>query len=251
MNDSINPSSNLSNFVLGAFRRFSSSPAVWLRFLEFAPRRIPRIINRTIKKLRTPPAEDDDFDAVHGTDTREIIKIYKLDSVNSSYIYSHGYDACDIVRLSRDLSFVPITREKYEFIDIGCGKGRALIFAAEMGFGKVTGVELSPMLSEIAVKNLKIADVDGTIITQDAGTFMIPDNPCVCYLYDPFGKPIMKKFAANIENRLNRSAEDLWIIYRGPLYSSVLESCPGLEMLEQTFDTAFYRVAGKRTRRLD
>src|ERR1700760_1085323 len=192
LNDSINHSSNLSTFVLGAFRRFSSSPAVWVRFLEFAPRRIPRIISRTIKTLRTAPAkEDGDFDAVHGTDTREIIKIYKLDSVNSSYIYSHGYDACDIARLSRDLSFLPIEREKYEFIDIGCGKGRALIFAAEIGFGKVTGVELWPMLSEIAARNLEISGVKGTILTQDASTLVIPENPCVCYLYDPFEKPVM------------------------------------------------------------
>jgi SAM-dependent methyltransferase len=188
------------------------------------------------------PDESNDFDAEHGTDTREIIKVYKLDSVSSAYIHSHGYDACDIARLRRDLSFPAIAREKYEFIDIGCGKGRALIFAAEMGFGKVTGVEISPMLSEIAAKNLKICGIDGTIVTQDAGTFVIPENPCVCYLYDPFGKPVMKKFVANIENRLKRSAQDLWIIYRGPLYSRILESCPALEMFEQTFDTAFYRA---------
>ena len=200
------------------------------------------MIGRTIQRIRTPPVKDDlDFDAVHGTDTREIIKVYKLDSVSPSYIYSHGYDACDIVRLRRDLSYPMIEREHYEFIDIGCGKGRALIFGAEMGFGKVTGVEISPMLSEIASRNLKVCGITGTVVTQDAGEFAIPDDPSVCYLNEPFGKRVMKNFAENVAKRVQRSGNDLWVVYRGPLYSEVLENCQGLKMFEETFDTAFYR----------
>ena len=151
--------------------------SVWARFVQFAPRRIPRIIDRTVQKLRTRPVVDDvDFDAIHGTDTRQVIKVYKLNAVSPSYIHSHGYDACDIVRLRRDLLYLPISRREYEFVDVGCGKGRALIFAAEMGFRKVTGVEISPMLAEVASKNLKICGIEGAILVEDAATFAIPDN---------------------------------------------------------------------------
>ncbi len=40
--------------------------------------------------------------------------------------------------------------ERYDFLDLGCGKGRALIVAAEFPFRAITGVELSPALAAIA-----------------------------------------------------------------------------------------------------
>jgi SAM-dependent methyltransferase len=220
----------------------SDAASVWTRFVQFAPRRIPRMIDRTVQKLRTRPVVDDvDFDAIHGTDTRQVIKVYKLDAVSPAYIHSHGYDACDIVRLRRDLLYLPISPRGYEFVDVGCGKGRALIFAAEMGFRKVTGVEISPMLAEVASKNLEICGIEGAILVEDAATFAIPEAPCVCYLYDPFGKSVMRQFVKNVEQRLKRSVADLWIIYRGPLHGRVLESSSALKTCDRSFDSAFYR----------
>jgi predicted RNA methylase len=189
-----------------------------------------------------PPRKDIyDFDALHGTDTGKIIKVYRLDSVSSAYVHSHGYEACDIRRLSRDLMVPPIDRGGYEFIDLGCGKGRALIYAAEQGFGKVTGVEISPTLAAITRKNLGICGVEGEVIAGDAGSFVIPDNPCVIYLNDPFGKPVMKQVVSNVQKRLRRSVADLWVIYRSPVYPRLFELCPGLDTLELASDTAFFR----------
>ena len=42
------------------------------------------------------------------------------------------------------------------FLDIGCGKGRALCMAAHLGFKKVTGLDFSKDLCEIATENLTI-----------------------------------------------------------------------------------------------
>src|SRR5690242_3381287 len=40
------------------------------------------------------------------------------------------------------------------FVDLGAGRGRALVFAAEHGFRTVVGVELDPALAEQARSNL-------------------------------------------------------------------------------------------------
>src|ERR1700719_3166712 len=46
--------------------------------------------------------------------------------------------------------------EAYTFVDIGAGKGRALLLAAELPFRKVIGVELSEELARIAQKNITL-----------------------------------------------------------------------------------------------
>src|SRR5882724_11277495 len=44
----------------------------------------------------------------------------------------------------------------YSFLDVGAGKGRALLLAAELPFRKVIGVELSEDLARVAQKNITI-----------------------------------------------------------------------------------------------
>jgi SAM-dependent methyltransferase len=221
----------------------SAALSAWIRFMAFVPRRIPRILGR----LRRPHSHiavrnDESFDREHGTETQGIIKVYKLDAVNTSYIHSHGYEPCETSRLRSDLAVPPIQREQYDFLDLGCGKGRALIIAGEMGFRSVVGVELSPMLSEVAARNLRICGVNGYVVTQDVSLFEVPDTPCICYLFDPFGKQVMQKFLANLERRLRRSRNDLWVIYQDPVYAEVLESCPFLRVVERTPESIFFRA---------
>ena len=41
-------------------------------------------------------------------------------------------------------------------MDLGCGKGRVLMLAVEYGFARVTGVDYSASLCEIARRNLDV-----------------------------------------------------------------------------------------------
>jgi SAM-dependent methyltransferase len=73
--------------------------------------------------------------------------------------------------------------EKCTFIDLGSGKGRALLIASEYAFGAIVGVELSPKLHAIAAAN--IAGSRGTAqrsrnartIEADATEFRFPCIP--------------------------------------------------------------------------
>ena len=128
------------------------TPSELLRLLTFVPYRLPTILRRIIRGETRANSPSELFDFLHGTETAEIVKVYKLDAVSRSYIHSHGYEASNANRVADILGALPIRREQFEFVDIGCGKGRALIIANEIGFARVTGVEISPKLGEVAVK---------------------------------------------------------------------------------------------------
>lgn len=225
------------------------SVSEFIRFVQFAPLRI----NRLWDILRTPPAAakpdslGNIFDLLHGTDTEEPIKVYKLDAVSGSYIHSHGYQASHSNRVADILASLPIRREQYNFIDVGCGKGRALIVAAEIGFRNVTGVEISTALCEKARKNLSSCGINGQVLNYDAAAFEVPASACVLFLYSPFNRWVMHQFRRNVERRLKRSNEDIWIVYFSPICQRALDGSSKLRVFGDFGDTVIYR-GGRESR---
>ena len=92
--------------------------------------------------------------------------------------------------------------EDYSFIDVGAGMGRAVLLAAELPFRRVVGVELNPTLARIARKNLAVwrasrrAQAPTKIICNDAVDFRLPAGPCLAFLFNPFGAPVMRRLLA-------------------------------------------------------
>src|SRR5579863_3713787 len=70
---------------------------------------------------------------------------------------------------------LPINPEKFTYVDIGCGKGRSLILAAERGFLRRIGVDLSPDLIETARRNLDARNAGCELICQDATQYEFPN----------------------------------------------------------------------------
>jgi len=220
-----------------------ASVSEFIRFVQFAPLRINRLwdIFRTPAAAAKPDSLGNIFDLLHGTDTEEAIKVYKLDAVSSSYIHSHGYQASHSNRVADILASLPIRREQYNFVDVGCGKGRALIVAAEIGFRKVTGVEISRALCEKARKNLSICGIIGQVLNCDAAAFEAPESACVLFLYSPFNRWVMHQFRRNVERRLKHSNEDIWIVYFSPICRGTLDASRKLRVFGDFGDTVIYR----------
>ena len=89
--------------------------------------------------------------------------------------------------------------EEFSFIDVGAGMGRAVLLAAGLPFRRVVGVELNPTLARIARKNLAVWRASGRarapmkIICNDAAEFRLPTGPCLAFLFNPFGAPVMRR----------------------------------------------------------
>ena len=56
-------------------------------------------------------------------------------------------------RMVKVLREVDIDIDQAAFVDLGCGKGRALYVAAEFGYRRVVGVEYVPVLAKLARTN--------------------------------------------------------------------------------------------------
>ena len=127
--------------------------------------------------------------------------------------------------------------EMNHFLDIGCGKGRALCMAAHTGFKKVTGIDFSKELCVIAEQNLqitkeKIGSFEYTIINNDAFYFDIPETTDCIFLFNPFDDVIMSKVVENIRESLSAKPRKLWIIYVNPIYKDLF--------LEAGFNTIYH-----------
>ncbi|MBL0056048.1 MAG: class I SAM-dependent methyltransferase [Chitinophagaceae bacterium] len=112
---------------------------------------------------------------------------------------------------------------RHHFIDIGCGKGRALCVAASTGFERVTGIDFSPDLCADARKNLDLTrsrypKLTGSIVNNDAFYFEIPDDSDCIFLFNPFDEVIMSGVAANLAESLKNNPRKMNIIYVNPLH---------------------------------
>lgn len=156
------------------------------------------------------------FDLENGTDTGGWISGGDLAASTLSAIYSTIYLGIAPSAMRTALAASPIPPGESTFVDIGCGKGRALLIAAEFPFRRLFGVELAPELCAIANANIALnPDWQSriSVINGDACTFVYPEGPLFIFLYTPFLLPVVRRFQANLEGQLRRSPRPAYLLY--------------------------------------
>jgi SAM-dependent methyltransferase len=137
-----------------------------------------------------------------------------------------SYEAGSWLDIPRALHSESITRGDV-FLDLGCGKGRAIVMASLYGFGRITGVELSPDLARSARRNVetfrprkRCENIE--VVVADAVQYAIPDDVTVVYLYNPFRGGTFDSVIANLTASLDRNPRDVRLIYRNAKYEDSL-----------------------------
>jgi 16S rRNA G966 N2-methylase RsmD len=113
------------------------------------------------------------------------------------------------------------------FLDIGCGKGRAMCVAASRGFNKVTGIDFSKAFCKAAEANLditkqKISGLQYKVINNDAFYFEIPNDVDCIFMFNPFDEIIMDGVAENILESFEMAPRPITLIYSNPLHKEKL-----------------------------
>jgi SAM-dependent methyltransferase len=134
----------------------------------------------------------------------------------------------------------------FVFIDLGSGKGRTLLMAADYPFRRIVGVELLPALHRAALENLskyksesqKCFAVES--ICADATEFAFPAEPTVLYLFNPFPEAGLRRVIANLEQSLREHPRAVYVLYHNPLLEEVLSESAGLRKLHATHQFALY-----------
>jgi SAM-dependent methyltransferase len=156
------------------------------------------------------------FDLHHGTDTGGRISGARLDALTLSSIYTTVYLATPPSTLQPALAALPVKHEDFTFVDIGCGKGRALMVAAQFPFRRLIGVEISPELCQIARANVALnpAWKDRiSIVNQDAIKFHYPEGALVLFAYYPFLTTILRRVLMNLKRQLRRSPRPAYLLF--------------------------------------
>ena len=132
---------------------------------------------------------------------------------------------------------VSLEQKQGTFLDLGCGKGRALGIAANYGFKNIIGVDFSESLCKnaeatAAIVQQKFRDVAINIICANAAFYKIPDHVNTIFLFNPFDEFIMQDVLRNIEESLYEKPRLLTILYANPVLKSLF--------LEAGFTETFY-----------
>ncbi|MGA9965361.1 MAG: class I SAM-dependent methyltransferase [Terriglobales bacterium] len=128
---------------------------------------------------------------------------------------------------------------EFTFIDIGSGKGRALLMAADYPFRRVLGIELLPALHRVAQENIKKYKSDSqqcsaiNCVLGDASEFAFPPEPTVLYLFNPLPGSGLAKLVSNLVHSLEEHPRPVFVLYHNPLLEPLLAR-----------STAFKRIAG-------
>jgi SAM-dependent methyltransferase len=188
-------------------------------------------LRSVVARIAAPPAGDG-FDAQYGVATDGDFTAPDVTSPNrafaSPYQPTHARVLRDVLRR------LPIELPSTTFVDLGCGKGRALLMAAEHPFRRILGIDFSEVLCRDAEANvasfarrfparLRCPRVE--VACADVCDLAVPEGDVVFYLFNPFEPPVLERVLARIAAAARASPRRILIAYCHAKY--------GTEALEQ------------------
>jgi SAM-dependent methyltransferase len=178
------------------------------RISRRAAREVRRLILPRPEWLRKKALVDREFDRMNGVDTGGITNPNPADGPNWRDGVRHI--AVDPDEFASAMSAVDADLSQLTFIDLGSGKGRALMLARQYPFKELIGVEFSGRLVEIARAN------GIETIHADATEYDLPPVPTLLFLYNPFGRETMDKVAERTRASLKASPREFVVLYLNP-----------------------------------
>jgi SAM-dependent methyltransferase len=175
------------------------------------------------------------FDLMHGTETSGLIGGQELSSGRWNDLWNTAYYGISPSGLTQMLEALDLDWPRFTFVDLGSGKGRALLLASRFPFRQIVGVEISPELSDMAATNVERFSTPWQTCHEiearvgDAAEFIYPAGRLVVFLYQPFLSPVLKKCLKNLARSLDAEPREVYVMYVNPVYERLLNAVPRLE----------------------
>ncbi|GGD96868.1 hypothetical protein GCM10011515_15820 [Tsuneonella deserti] len=166
---------------------------------------------------RFKAAMDREYDETHGVDTggTQLLFDLTIDSPNAALGGSH------IATVPRQfhsaMEGLDIDVADATFVDLGSGKGRALMMAAEYPFPKIVGVEFAAELDAICRTNLeRLGNRRISCELGDAAQFRFPGTDLVVFMNNPFDPVLVERIAARLVDSARAQPRTIRVIYINP-----------------------------------
>lgn len=187
------------------------------------------------------------FDSIFGVQTRQIVPLSQL-TVSSPNVVHGIQHAPTRPRVLRSLlGRLDIDYRQFVFIDLGCGKGRAVLVAAEFPFKKIIGIEFAAELVRAARENVSqyrnphANCREIVLLHMDASDYQIPNEKTLIYLFNPFGEHVMKKVLTGIRLSLQARPREMYLVYFIPMQARMIDELLEFEKIYSAADRCIYR----------
>ncbi len=154
-----------------------------------------------------------------------------------------------LMRESATLSGARLDFREFTFIDIGSGKGRVLLMAADYPFRRILGIEVLPALHRVAKENIGKYKSDSQrcfaidCVLGDGCGFAFPAEPTVLYLFNPLPESGLATMISNLRQSLREHPRVVFVLYHNPLLDPVLAQNARFEKIAGTRQYSIF--AGK------
>ena len=145
-------------------------------------------------------------------------------------VFLSPYQATEPLLFREMLESLKIDFSEFTFVDLGSGKGRALLMATDFPFRRIIGVELVPSLHGVAQENIGRYKSDSQkcfaveSVCGDARELDFPPQPTVVYLFNPLPEAGLAEVVARLERSLGECPRPVYVLYHNPLLESVFSS---------------------------
>jgi SAM-dependent methyltransferase len=190
---------------------------------------------------------DIDYDCDHAVDTTwaRLPLSVRLREVFSERLYQPTVEEefAEIMQHLTTLDF-----DTFTFIDLGSGKGRALLLAAMYPFAHIVGVEVQPELDAIARMNIERFNEPGQqcrsieSLCGDAREYEFPVGNIVLYMFNPFPDYVLRDVLANLIASARWMPRTILVLYNAPFEKREFERFPELQRFFETSQYQLYRV---------
>jgi hypothetical protein len=216
----------------GFFRTLRSfAAAIWVFARESTPAR------------RRQRYGDVDYDWEYRVDTTSATVSWRDRLLGS---FHSPYQPTEPALFQEMLRQLQIDFREFTFIDLGSGKGRVLLMAADYPFRRIVGVELLPELHRVAEENIGKYKSDAQrcfavqAVCDDARNFVFPAEPTVLYLFNPLPEAGLEQVMANLECSLRENPRPVFVLYHNPLLEYVLARSTELKKITGTEQYSVY-----------
>lgn len=199
------------------------------------------------------------WDLWHGVETRKEVALRDLGIEGAcygddpeAYMYSgwNGDYSCASRKFPERIKRLNLDWNSFAYLDLGSGKGKSLLMAAQIPFAKVIGIEISQKLVTVAQKNLarcrnfdlKCKDIE--LVLQDATTYDFPRYPLVMYSLNTFPPAIMRVVMGNLRRSLEQHPRDAYLVSTPtpPEIESLFSECGFLKLVDSGPSHRSYRA---------
>lgn len=145
--------------------------------------------------------------------------------------------------------------EGHTFVDIGSGKGKALLMAATYRFREVIGVELDEPLHEIALENIETARrrepfecPNVSSVKMEAQRFDGYSDRNFVFVFNPFGAEVMDEFVHHLSSLIRERDLSILLAYLNPRHAEFFDES---DVFEERLRTGRLSLYGTKDMTID